>query len=47
VAELRRANDDLAQQTTEVILLHWDANDNARAAAQLLAENSHRFDALN
>ena len=31
----------------EVILLRRDADDNARVAAQLSAENSHRFDALN
>jgi len=31
----------------KVILLRGDAGDNARVAAQLLAENSHRFDALN
>jgi len=46
-AELHRANDDLAWQTTEAILLRRDADDNARIAAQLLAENRFRFDAVN
>jgi len=41
------ANDDLAQQTAEVILLCRDANDNAHVATQLSAENYYRFDALN
>ena len=31
----------------EVILLRWDANDNAHVAAQLPVENSHYFDTLN
>ena len=45
--ELCQANDDLAQQTAEVILLCRDANDNAHVATQLSAENYYRFDALN
>jgi len=45
--ELRQANDDLAWQTAEAILLRRDADNNARIAAQFLAKNSCRFDALN
>jgi hypothetical protein len=44
--ELHRANDDLAWQMAEAILLHRDANDNARVIAQLSAENSRYLDAL-
>ena len=44
---MRQANDDLAWQMAKAILLHLDADDNARIAAQLSAENSRRFDALN
>jgi hypothetical protein len=47
MAELHRANDELARQTMEVILLHQDADDNARVTAQLSAKNSIRFGALN
>jgi hypothetical protein len=47
VAELRRANDDLAWHMAEQILLHQDAKDNARVAARMSAEHNRRFDALN
>ena len=32
VAELHRANDDLGRQMVKVILLRWDADNNARVA---------------
>ena len=47
VAKLCWANDDLARQTVEAILLRWDANNNACIIAQLSEESSRRFDALN
>jgi hypothetical protein len=47
VAELHQANDDLARQMVEAILLRRDVDDNAHIVAQLSTKNSRRFDALN